>query len=50
MNKLEDSEDEGLIKSALGEVSESIKEFEENHPKLIQVVNSICTQLSNAGL
>ena len=50
LGKLETEEDEGLIKSAFNEVSDSIKEFEENHPKLIQVVNSICTQLSNAGL
>ena len=50
INRLESEEDDGLIKHALHEVSESIKEFEGNHPKLVQVVNSICTQLSNSGL
>ena len=49
--QLEDShEHDGLIKQAFNEVSDTVKEFEENHPKLVQVVNSICTQLSNAGL
>ena len=46
----ESHENDGLIKSAFHEVSDTVKEFEENHPKLVQVVNSICTQLSNAGL
>ena len=43
-------EDAGLIKKAFNEVSDSVKSFEESHPKLVQLVNSICTQLSNAGL
>jgi len=43
-------EDEGIIKSAFNEINKSISEFEESHPKLVQIVNSICTQLSNSGL
>ncbi len=45
-----DHEDEGIIKSAFNEISSTISEFEESHPKLVQIVNSICTQLSNSGL
>jgi hypothetical protein len=51
LNELQKSteEDSGLLKSALNEVSETVNSFEESHPKLVQVVNSICTQLSNSG-
>lgn len=45
-----DSEDEGFIKSAFSDINETINEFEESHPKLVQIINSICTQLSNSGL
>ena len=45
-----DHEDEGIIKSAFNEINNTISEFEESHPKLVQIVNSICTQLSNSGL
>lgn len=44
-----DHEDEGIIKSAFDEINSTICEFEESHPKLVQIVNSICTQLSNSG-
>jgi hypothetical protein len=44
------SEDDGLLKSVFNEVEETVQAFEESHPKLVQVVNSICTQLSNSGL
>ncbi|MCH2206168.1 MAG: DUF4404 family protein [Lentisphaerales bacterium] len=42
--------DKGILDIALNGVRESVKEFEESHPKLVQVMNSICTQLSNSGL
>ena len=45
-----DHEDEGIIKSAFNDINSTISEFEESHPKLVQIVNSICTQLSNSGL
>ncbi|MCM8539252.1 MAG: DUF4404 family protein [Lentisphaeraceae bacterium] len=45
-----DSEDEGFIQSAFNEINSTLTEFEESHPKLVQIVNSICTQLSNSGL
>ncbi|MCM8525365.1 MAG: DUF4404 family protein [Lentisphaeraceae bacterium] len=45
-----DDEDEGIIKSAFNEINNTLSEFEESHPKLVQIVNSICTQLSNSGL
>ena len=43
-------EDEGIIQSAFNDINEKITDFEESHPKLVQIVNSICTQLSNSGL
>lgn len=45
-----DSDDEGFIKSAFNDMNGTLAEFEESHPKLVQIVNSICTQLSNSGL
>lgn len=42
--------DKGILDIALNGVRESVKEFEETHPRLVQVINSICTQLSNSGL
>lgn len=45
-----DDEDEGIIQSAFNDINEKITDFEESHPKLVQIVNSICTQLSNSGL
>lgn len=45
-----DDEEEGIIQSAFNDINEKITDFEESHPKLVQIVNSICTQLSNSGL
>ena len=42
--------DKGILDIALSGLSESVKGFEKSHPKLVQVVNSICTQLSNSGI
>ncbi|MCM8529951.1 MAG: DUF4404 family protein [Lentisphaeraceae bacterium] len=40
----------GILDIALKGFNESVKDFEESHPKLVQIVNSICTQLANSGL
>ena len=45
-----DDDDEGFIQSAFNDINSTLSEFEESHPKLVQIVNSICTQLSNSGL
>ena len=42
--------DKGILDIALSGLNESVKGFEKSHPKLVEVVNSICTQLSNSGI
>ncbi len=42
--------EEGIIKSTFSELNHKIEGFEESHPRLVQLVNAICTQLSNSGL
>lgn len=39
-----------LMELSLKGLSQSVEGFEESHPKLVQVVNSICTTLSNLGI
>jgi hypothetical protein len=39
-----------LLKRSLSELSASVDGFEESHPGLVQVVNRICTTLSNIGI
>lgn len=39
-----------LMELSLKGLSHSVEGFEESHPKLVQVVNSICTTLSNLGI
>ncbi|NQZ57736.1 MAG: DUF4404 family protein, partial [Lentisphaeraceae bacterium] len=39
--------DKGLLDIALSGVNASVKSFETTHPRLVQVINSICTQLSD---
>ena len=39
-----------LVALSLRGLSSSVQGFEESHPKLVQVVNSICTTLSNLGI
>ncbi|OGP72712.1 MAG: hypothetical protein A2V86_12125 [Deltaproteobacteria bacterium RBG_16_49_23] len=39
-----------LLKLSLQGLSTSVEEFESSHPKLVGVVNSICTFLSNIGI
>lgn len=38
------------VQSALDDLSASVTEFEGSHPTLVQVVNRICTTLSNLGI
>ena len=39
-----------LLKHSLDGLSSSVTGFEESHPKLVQIVNRICTTLSNLGI
>ena len=39
-----------LADLSLKGLSSSVQGFEESHPKLVQLVNSICTTLSNLGI
>ena len=39
-----------LLKLSLQGLSISVKDFEDSHPKLVGVVNSICNTLSNIGI
>jgi hypothetical protein len=42
--------DPRLLELSLDGLSHSVSEFEESHPRLVQVVNSICNTLSNLGI
>lgn len=39
-----------LVDLSLQGLSSSVKEFENTHPRLVQVVNSVCHTLSNMGI
>jgi len=39
-----------LIKLSLNGLSASVEEFEKTHPRMVEIVNSICTTLSNLGI
>jgi hypothetical protein len=39
-----------LVDLSIQGLSRSVNGFEVSHPKLVQVVNSICTTLSNLGI
>ena len=39
-----------LLKLSVDGLKTSVKEFEVTHPKLVELVNSICTRLSSLGL
>jgi uncharacterized coiled-coil protein SlyX len=41
---------EELLKLSLDGLSASVDGFEESHPQLVQIVNRICTTLSNLGI
>lgn len=42
--------DPQLLKLSLEGLSSSVRGFEESHPRLVQIVNSISTTLSNLGI
>ncbi len=44
------SRDPQIIEQSIEKLSGSVTEFEKSHPKLVQVVNRICTTLSNLGI
>jgi hypothetical protein len=39
-----------LLKLSLKGLSTSVERFENSHPKLVGIVNSICNTLSNIGI
>jgi hypothetical protein len=39
-----------LLKLSLRGLSTSVKRYENSHPKLVGIVNSICNTLSNIGI
>lgn len=39
-----------LLKGSLADLKASVDGFEKSHPGLVQVVNRICTTLSNIGI
>ena len=42
--------DHHLLNLSLEGLSSSVKGFENSHPKLVEIVNSICVMLSNLGI
>jgi len=46
----EEARNPELLKRSLDELSASVGGFETSHPRLVQVVNRICTTLSNIGI
>ena len=42
--------DPRLLKLSLAGLTSSVEEFETSHPRLVQVVNSISSMLSNLGI
>ena len=39
-----------LVDQSIQGLATSVRGFEESHPRLVQLVNSICTTLSNLGI
>lgn len=39
-----------LVKTSLTGLTQSVEEFEQTHPRLVQIVNSISNTLSNLGI
>lgn len=39
-----------LVEQSVQGLASSVRGFEESHPRLVQLVNSICTTLSNLGI
>ena len=47
---MREGRDPELVDLSIKGLSGSVRGFEESHPRLVQVVNSICTTLSNLGI
>lgn len=47
---LRESQDPDLLDASISGLQKSVRHFEASHPKLTQVVNGICHQLSNLGI
>lgn len=39
-----------LLQHAVSDLADSVKELEAEHPKVVEIVNGICTMLSNLGI
>ncbi len=44
------SQNPNLLQHAVDGLAESVKELEAEHPKTVEIVNGICTMLSNLGI
>jgi len=44
------SRNPNLLRHAVDGLAESVKELETEHPKTVEIVNGICTMLSNLGI
>ena len=44
------SRNPSLLQHAVDGLAESVKELEAEHPKTVEIVNGICTMLSNLGI
>lgn len=47
---MRESKNQELTELSLKGLSSSVQGFEDSHPKLVQLVNTICTTLSNLGI
>jgi queuine/archaeosine tRNA-ribosyltransferase len=47
---IRDEKNPELLKLSLEGLSTSVDGFEKSHPKLVEIVNRICTALSNIGI
>jgi hypothetical protein len=49
-NAIREQRDPEQVQTSLDELAASVTGFENSHPTLVQVVNRICTTLSNLGI
>ncbi len=47
---MRDERNPALLEHSLGGLSASVAGFEKSHPRLVDIVNRICTTLSNLGI
>ncbi len=43
-------QDPALLEEAVRHLSDAVKELEVEHPRTVEIVNGICTMLSNLGI